>query len=390
MGIETILPPAAIEAVMRPTAQAGGLPSIAYTSQAFLDLEYELLFAPGWIYAGRASALAAPGAARPIVVVGQPLILMKNREGEIKAFHNVCSHRNALILREPVAGRPTLTCPYHAWTYDFDGRLIRTPHIGGQDVHECPGIVKEALGLRPARLESWAGLLFVNLSGDAPPLAEWLQPLTDRWKDYDFSQLRYGGGKTYELATNWKHAVENYLESYHLPWVHKGLNSYSRMADHYTFFAGSDAAGQGTTVYAPASRGGASLPAQSLPPDLAARGEYPVIFPNLLTGLQSDHFYLIEAVPAGPGRTRERFEIFLFGDQAMADSLQPVRQEVIERWDQVFVEDIDVVERLQEGHASPAATGGRFSAAQDQAVHHFQRRILERMLGRQKAAAAAE
>ena len=390
MGIETILPPAAIEAVMRPTAQAGGLPSIAYTSQAFLDLEYELLFAPGWIYAGRAAALAAPGAARPVTIAGQPLILMRNREGEIKAFHNVCSHRNALILREPVAGRPTLTCPYHAWTYDFDGRLIRTPHIGGQDVHECPGIVKEALGLRPARLESWAGLLFVNLSGDAPPLAEWLRPLTDRWKDYDFSRLRYGGGKTYELAANWKHAVENYLESYHLPWVHKGLNSYSRMADHYTFFAGPDAAGQGTTVYAPASRGGASLPAQSLPPDLAGHGEYPVIFPNLLTGLQLDHFYLIEAVPAGPGRTRERFEIFFFGDQAMADSLQPVRQEVIERWDQVFVEDIDAVERLQEGHASPAATGGRFSAAQDQAVHHFQRRILERMLGRQKAAAAAE
>jgi len=388
--IETILSPQAIEAVQRPIAQAMGLPSIAYTSPEFLKQEQDLLFAPGWIYAGRADELARPGDGRPVEIAGRPLIVLRNRAGEIKAFHNVCSHRNALLARTPFGGRPTITCPYHSWTYDLDGRLMRTPHIGGQDVHQCEGIERSELGLRSVRLESWAGLLFVNLTGDAPPLASWLKPLTDRWQAYDFSLLRYGGGRSYELATNWKHAVENYLESYHLPWVHPGLNSYSRMSDHYCFLAGSEAGGQGTQVYAPGSKDGQSLPAMALPEDQVRRGEYPVLYPNLLTGVQSDHFFLIDVIPVSPGVTRERFEIFFFGDDAMDEPHRAIREQTIKRWNEVFVEDIDVVERLQQGHASPAATGGRFSAVQDQVVHHFHCWILERMLGRQARANAAE
>ena len=156
------------------------------------------------------------------------------------------------------------------------------------------------------------------------------------------------------------------------------------------YSSGARAAGQGPTVYAPGSKGGVSLPGQSLTAEQAAHAEYPVLFPNLMTGLQSDHFYLIDVQPDGPTRSKERFDIFFFGEGAMTEALHPLREETIERWDSVFIEDIDVVERLQEGHASSAATGGRFAPAQDQAVHHFQRRILERMLGRQKAAAAAD
>jgi choline monooxygenase len=390
MRIESILSRNAIEAVQRPTAEAAGLPSIAYISPDFLRLEQKLLFAPGWIYAGRAGDLAKPGDARPVSLAGMPLILLRNRTGQIKAFHNVCSHRNALLLREPCSGRPTLTCPYHSWTYDLDGRLIRTPHIGGQDLHSCAGFERDELGLKSVRVEEWAGLLFVNATGDAPPLATWLKPITERWSAYDFSQLRYGGGRTYELRTNWKHAVENYLESYHLPWVHPGLNSYSRMADHYCFFAGPDAGGQGTEVYAPGSKDGLSLPSMRLPDEAVKRGEYPVLFPNLMTGLQSDHFFLIDVIPVTPELTRERFDIYFFGDEAMDEPHRAIREQTIERWDDVFREDIDVVERLQQGHASPAATGGRFSPAQDQAVHHFHRRIVERMLGHERLAAAAE
>jgi len=390
MRIEDVLSRQAIEAVQRPIAQAMGLPSIAYTSPQFLKQEQDLLFAPGWIYAGRADELRRPGDGRPVEIAGRPLILLRNRSGEIKAFHNVCSHRNALLSREPFGGRPTITCPYHSWTYDLDGRLIRTPHIGGQDVHQCDGIDRAELGLRPVRIESWAGLLFVNLTGDAPALASWLKPLTDRWQAYDFSLLRHGGGRSYELNTNWKHAVENYLESYHLPWVHPGLNSYSRMSDHYCFLAGHEAGGQGTEVYAPGSKDGYSLPAMTLPEDQVKRGEYPVLYPNLLTGVQSDHFFLIDVIPVSPTLTRERFDIFFFGDESMDEAHRPIREQTVERWNDVFVEDIDVVERLQQGHASPAATGGRFSPVQDQVVHHFHCWILKRMLGREAHAKAAE
>jgi choline monooxygenase len=390
MRIEDIIGHAAIEAVQRPTANAAGLPSIAFTSPEFLALEQKLLFAPGWIHAGLADELVRPGDGKPVEIAGQPLILLRNRAGEITAFHNVCSHRNALLAREPFGGRPTITCPYHAWTYDLDGQLIRTPHIGGQGVHRCEGIENGELGLRPVRVENWAGLLFVNLTADAPSLAAWLKPITERWQAYDFTQLRHGGGRNYELRTNWKHAVENYLESYHLPWVHPGLNSYSRMSDHYCFLAGPEAGGQGTEVYAPGNKDGDTLPTMSLPQDQVKRGEYPVLYPNLLTGLQSDHFFVINVVPVSPGITRERFDIFFFGDAAMSESHRPIREQTIERWNDVFVEDIDVVERLQQGHASSAATGGRFSAVQDRAVHHFHCWIVEKMLGRETRAKAAE
>jgi len=390
MRIEDFIAPGAIAALGRPIAKAAGLPSVAYTAEEFLALENRLLFASGWIYAGRADELARAGDGRPVTIAGQPLLLVRNRAGEIKAFHNVCSHRNALLLRQPCSGRAAITCPYHAWTYDFDGRLIATPHIGGQGVHHAEGIEPAELGLRPVRFESWAGLLFVNLTGDAPPLADWLRPLTDRWSAYDLGNLRYGGGRSYEVRTNWKHAVENYLESYHLPVVHPSLNSYSRMADHYCFFAGGDAGGQGTTVYAPGAKDGQSLPALDLPADLVRRAEYPVLYPNLLTGLQADHFYLIDVVPVTPDLTRERFEIFFYGDEAMDEPHAAIREHVIERWNDVFVEDIDVIERLQEAHASPAASGGRFAPAQDQAVHHFQRRIVELMQARESRARAAE
>src|SRR6266404_2849170 len=355
MRIENILSRAAVEAIQRPTVQATGLPAIAYTSPEFLKLEQNLLFAPGWIYAGRAAELARPGDGRPVEIAGKPLILLRNRTGDIKAFHNVCSHRNALLAREPFGGRPTITCPYHSWTYDLDGRLIRTPHIGGQDVHKCAGIEPSELGLRPVRIESWAGLLFVNLTGDAPSLVSWMKPLTERWGAYDFSQLRHGGGRSYELNTNWKHA-----------------------------------GGQGTEVYAPGNKDGQALPAMALPKAQVKRGEYPVLYPNLLTGVQSDHFFLIEVIPVSPEVTRERFEFFFFGDAAMDDAHRAIRDQTIERWNDVFVEDIDVVGRLQQGHASPAATGGRFSPAQDQLVHHFQRWVIERMLVREALASAAE
>jgi choline monooxygenase len=390
MRIESVLSKAAIAQLTRPTAKASGLPSPAYTSSEFLRLENELLFAPGWIYAGRAEETPRPGDGRPVTIAGQPLILLRNRAGEINAFHNVCSHRNALLLRQPCSGRPAVSCPYHAWTYDLDGRLIATPHVGGQGIHRADGLDPADLGLRSVRIEAWAGLLFVNLTGDAPPLGVWLKPLLDRWSAYDFGQLRYGGGRSYEIRTNWKHAVENYLESYHLPVVHPGLNSYSRMADHYCFFTGDDAAGQGTMVYAPGSKEGQSLPVMPLSADLAKRGEYPVLYPNLLTGLQADHFFIIEVIPVAPGLTRERFEIFFFGDAAMDEGHGAIREQTIERWDEVFLEDLDVVERLQEAHASAAATGGRFSPVQDQAVHHFQRRLVERMQARESLARAAE
>ena len=374
--MSTILTPDALRALERPTGYAVGLPRQAFTSQAFLDDELARVFAPTWIYAGAASAIPEPGDTLPAMIGNAPVVLVRGRDGAVRAFHNICRHRAALVVTEPGTKRTSLVCPYHGWTYDLDGGLLRTPHIGGTGKHTCEGIDRGNLGLKPVRCNSWGGLLFVNLSGEAPPLADHLRPLADRWSAYDVSRFRYAGSIDYTLACNWKLAVENYLESYHLPWVHPSLNSYSRLDDHYMFEAGTVAYGQVTTVYAPNLACGLTLPSlDGLDAATRARAEYPVIFPSLLVGLQCDHFYVINVVPLAPDRTFERFDLFYVDGVGSDDRLAPARVETRDRWNAVFVEDVGIVESAQRGRGSPAMDGGRFSAHQDALVHLFEKSV---------------
>ena len=129
--LERLIGRDALERIEAPLEEAGALPNAAYTSDAFLELENERLFARGWTLAGCAHQIPGPGDGLPVTVAGLPLILLRNREGEIRAFHNVCRHRGAQILAEPCRGKPALTCPYHAWSYDLEGRLTARPHFHG-------------------------------------------------------------------------------------------------------------------------------------------------------------------------------------------------------------------------------------------------------------------
>ena len=380
--MNALLGPAALAALERPTGSAAGLPRGAFTDTAFLDAEFERLFAATWIYAGAASAIPDPGDALPTTVGAAPVMLVRGRDGAVRGFHNICRHRAAIVVPEPCRRRSSLVCPYHGWTYGLDGSLMRTPHIGGMGTHACEGIEPSTLGLKPVRCETWGGLVFANLSGDAPPLADYLRPLIERWGVYDLARFRHAGTIEYTLDCNWKLAIENYLESYHLPWVHPALNSYSRLDDHYMFEAGEVAYGQGTTIYAPNLKCGLAFPELSgLDERARAAAEYPLIFPNLMVGLHRDHLFLINTIPLAPDRTLERFELFFVDDAASDGALAPAREETRERWNSVFLEDVAIVESMQRGRRSPAMDGGRFSAVQDTLVHLF-----ERMVGRRMAA----
>ncbi|MEO0409822.1 MAG: aromatic ring-hydroxylating dioxygenase subunit alpha, partial [Cyanobacteria bacterium P01_A01_bin.135] len=254
-----------------PVAASGppppGLPAEAYGSDRYFEQEQKTVFARTWVCVGVASDVPNPGDVYPTEVAGMPIVLVRDgrrtpgEQTTLRAFHNICRHRGLQLVNKPCNVQGNLRCPYHSWTYKLDGTLRNTPHFGGYHQSSYIGFDRTSKGLLPIRCEQWLDLVFVNLSGDAPPLAEYLQPARDRWADYDLSLLRREPREVnLQCRANWKLAVENFSESYHLSWVHPSLNSCSRMEDHFGFDLGDTHVGQGSLLYKSGVIEGRSLP----------------------------------------------------------------------------------------------------------------------------------
>ena len=363
-----------VEAVEYPVEKARCLPAEAYTTERFLEIERRTLFSNRWICIGLVDDVPESGDATPLEVAGRSVIMTRDATGAVHVFHNYCRHRGLKILTGAVRGRSRFTCPYRAWTYALDGRLLRAPHFEGPGRHSA----RPVDGLARVRSAVWHRLVFVNLSGDAPEFADYIAPLERRWASYDLRALRHAESRSYDIGSNWKLAVENFIDYYHLPYVHKGLNRYSVMEDHYPIREDGLFFGQGNARYAPSDEATGRLPAF---PDLGAAelsvSEAICLFPNLLITLFDDNLRIILVQPDGAGRCRERIEVFVAGDEAMAPALAPVRRALVERLQSFNVEDIAIVEGLQDAFTTTAFDGGCLSPAFDANIHHFHRLIAE-------------
>jgi len=230
-------------------------------------------------------------------------------------------------------------------------------------------------------------LVFINLSGQATPFCDYIAPLVERWSVFTgvdgLSALRPAatdGRMRLEFNCNWKLAVENYCESYHLPWVDPGLNSYSRIEDHYNIVARNRGAGQGTELFEFTERAGLILPRFPLWPAAQLKtAEYIALFPNLLLGLQNDHMFAMVLLPRGATSTQESVQIYYLGDAPDSCEFSHARQIMLAGWREVFREDISVVEGMQRGRASPSFDGGTFSPVLDTATHRFHRWVATRL-----------
>jgi choline monooxygenase len=357
-----------------------GLPAEAYTSVRYLRRERETVFNHYWVCVGLASDVPNPGDVLPTDVAGMPIVLVRDRAGTLRAFHNICSHRGLQLVNQPCNVQGNLRCPYHSWAYKLDGSLKSTPHFGGYYKDSYDGFDRQSKGLQLIRCEQWFDLVFVNLSGDAPPLEEYLQPVCDRWSLYDFSLLRREPREvTLQCKANWKLAVENFSESYHLSWVHPALNACSRMEDHFGFDVGDTHVGQGSLLYKSGVIDGQSLPTF---PDLTTHhketvAEYVTVFPNLMLGVHPDYFLVFTVNPLSPGKTLERMTFYFIGDQAMAPENEALRHLPIDLWKDTNDEDIDMIERMQIGRKSPRFDGGCFSPELEQTVYRFQQMVAK-------------
>ena len=338
-------------AVQADCGSARGLPNRFYVSSNAATFERDTLLSNTWMCVGYASDVP-PNSARPFELQGLPLIMVKDAAGELRVFHNVCRHRGHKLVSEPCTIKNVIRCPYHSWAYGASGDLIATPHVGGHGVHETPGLDRANTGLFTVASHVWLDMVFVNLSGNAADFDDYIAPLNTRWEKFVGVEGLNGlkpaashGRMNFTLACNWKLAVENYCESYHLPWVHPGLNSYSRIEDHYNILAGDWGAGQGTTVFDFSNRAGISLPKlPSWPDELAHTAEYIALFPNVLLGLQNDHFFSIVLMPRASNETYEDVQLYYLGDAAASPDFEAARVTVLEGWREVFLEDVDLIQ----------------------------------------------
>ncbi|MEL6608412.1 MAG: aromatic ring-hydroxylating dioxygenase subunit alpha [Pseudomonadota bacterium] len=369
----------ALDAVRRPVETANGLPNAHYTDPETFKTEARATLLTTWAGLAVAADVPEPGDAKPIEFLGIPLLLLRDRDGCVRVFQNICRHRGMILVSKPRKIEGAIRCPYHSWCYSTQGKLVSTPHVGGAGHNTHPDIDKSTLGLIEVRSHVWRDVVFVNVSGDAPAFEDVHAALIARWSEHD-QPLYHGGTEsqfTLDVQTNWKLAVENYCESYHLPWVHPGLNSYSRLEDHYNITEPGQYSGQGTLVYRQfeGDDGPAFPDFNGLSDKWNEGAEYIAVYPNVLLGAQRDHAFAIVLEPVAQDRTREHIHLYY----ASKDTAPENRQKNAALWQEVFEEDIFVVEGMQKGRAAPDFDGGRFSPAMDGPTHCFHAWVAGRL-----------
>jgi choline monooxygenase len=352
-------------------AESSGLPNIAYTSADFFALEQHTVFRKNWVFAGFAHRLNRIGEMIPVEVAGQPIVLVMAEDGKIRAFHNVCRHRGAQLVTAPKASKK-FVCPNHSWSYSLEGKLIARPHFYGGEKHDVNQAVCHRADLSPVRCTTWHDWIFVNISGDADPFESCIRPIETRLDGYDFSALHFYQSLEFDLQANWKLAVENFIEPYHVFSCHPWLNDFVGMDrrqppefDDKVMFCGYQF--QKTDP----ARGGALPWFPDLPQEKQDRGDWFVMFPNFAFEIFPDQVDVFIASPLGPQKTLETISLYFIGEGAKAKKYAQARDLIKNNWTDLNHEDIGIIERMQCGRASDGFDGGVLSPYWDPVQQHF-------------------
>ena len=364
-----------IEATKNSINDANGLPNECYLNDEYFKIEREKVFFDNWIVVGVSSSVPETGDAKPFNLMGIPLLILRDKNNKIRVFHNVCSHRGMILLNKECKLKNTIRCPYHSWSYNFNGELIATPHVGGMNIHEADGFIKSKSNLKEVSSYVWMDLIFINVNKNKKDFEESIDPLEKQWSKFiskkDQKLIRHAGDFGYfnmEVKSNWKFAIENYCESYHLPWVHPELNRVSNLKDHYHIQDLTETfSGQGSNKYSQQFDGNKKLSTfPNWPSDLYQNSEYISLFPNVMLGIHVDHFYAFWLEPLSNNITREHFEMYYVGDEsASSDEYKDIRKKNFAFWQEVMNEDVAAIEGMQRGRSSPAYNGGNFSPVMD-------------------------
>jgi choline monooxygenase len=347
-------------------ARAWSLPTRFYTDPAVFAAENEKIFAHSWQVVGHRHQLANPGDFFTTELQGEPFLLVRGASGELRGFYNVCRHR-AGPPAEGCGSRKLFRCGYHGWTYGLDGKLISATEVEGvQDFRP------EDFALKQVRAQEWFNLVFVNLDPNAEPLLKSLGELPEQAESFGFQRMKLFERRTYDMKCNWKTYVDNYLEGYHLPSVHPGLN---RELDYNAYTV--EPYARHVRQFSPirGAQPGDSTPRRYQEARDELTTDYFWIFPNWMLNCYPDNISLNIVLPLETERSLAIFEWYL----PEKDLRSQAALEAVTFSDQIQIEDVAICETVQKNLHSRSYERGRYSVQQEKGVHAFHRMYADAM-----------
>ena len=349
-------------------AGAKTLPQPFFVSEKIFEEEQTKIFARQWILVGHQSQIAKAGDYFTAQVAAESVIFVRDQRSSIRGFYNVCRHRGTRLCQDSSGQIRAIQCPYHAWTYALDGRLIGAPHMD-----EVPGFDKANYSLHAVDLALWEGFIFVNLAGQNASterggyisLEEWFAPLAEKFTHWNLPKLRSARRIEYDVRANWKLIFENYSECYHCPGVHPALSkltpydSAENDLSEGPFLGGFMRITKGRSLSM--SGNACALPVGDIKAEDHARVFYYSIFPNMLLSLHPDYVMVHQIWPKSPERTRILCDWFFHPDAAGVSDPRYNPDDAIEFWDMTNKQDWHVCELSQQGIASCAYEPGPYS-----------------------------
>ncbi|HEV7776891.1 MAG TPA: aromatic ring-hydroxylating dioxygenase subunit alpha [Luteibacter sp.] len=322
-----------------------------YTDARMPKLDATAIFARSWQLVCHQSQLAGVGDHVVTEVAGLPLLVVRSDATTIRAFHNVCRHRAGPIASCDGLGATSLRCRYHGWTYGLDGVLRGAPEMG-----RTPDFDPSSIRLPEVRVQVWQGLVYIA-TGDAPPFADFVTGIDERLgPQRSLDSYEFHHRASYEVACNWKVYVDNYLEGYHVPHIHPGLNS---LLDYRSYIT--EAAEWYSFQFSPLESAA----------DLYGSGEalYYFQYPNTMLNILPGRLQTNRVLPLGVDRCRVEFDFYYAPDDSPEGLAR--RAKDIEFSDEVQVEDVTICQDVQRGLASGSYEAGRLNPLRENAVHHF-------------------
>ena len=334
------------------------IPAPWYVDPRVHALERRSVFG-GWQMVGRCDQVAEPGQYFTAEVAGEPIVVVRGRDGTLRGFFNVCRHHAAVVMTEPEGRASAMRCPYHGWTYSLEGELKGTPDFDGV----C-NFDRGQHGLVPVRLETWGPFVFVHLNESATSLEEFLGDLVDRVQPLGIDRMRFVERRTYTFDSNWKVFVDNYLDGgYHIPFLHKGLHSVLDYAE-YRIENGARYCLQRSPVH------DSGRDAQTAAVRKGKEALYYWLYPNFMLNWYEGVMDTNLVLPLGVDRTIVVFEFYFAEVEGSAAERNRASIEVGER---IQAEDTGICASVQKGLGSRAYRAGRLSVRREAGEHLFHR-----------------
>jgi phenylpropionate dioxygenase-like ring-hydroxylating dioxygenase large terminal subunit len=339
-----------------PFNQARAMPKSVYTSAEFLEQEQKHVFAHDWLSAGRADALANPGDYLTMDIAGEPIIVLRDREGALRAMSNVCRHRMSKLL-EGRGNVRSIVCPYHAWTYNLDGSLRGAPAMGLNE-----SFCKDQIALPTVRCQEWLGWIMVTLNPDAPDPYVVLKDVENLVGYLDMASYKETFRESFRWATNWKVLAENFMESYHLPVCHSGTIGGAVDLMKMTCPEGSPAFNYHFIVKNDTIPLSLAHPSNTeLKGDQRRLTWLLSIYPSLLITLTPGYFWYLCLTPDGPGHVNVLYGGGMSADWCADPEAESHLATVKALLDDVNIEDKGCVEKVYQGLCSSLGTPGPLS-----------------------------